>query len=170
MTNLLSNASKFTERGDIKLTLTLLDPSACSSSDCICKSSISAIPAVSSSTDAPPSPGVSPAGVYHVQFRVSDSGIGMSDSTVSRLFQPYSQGARCSLSPLSATHANPLTSLASSSTSRNFGGTGLGLTITKQIIEATGGHLVVDSTEGIGTAFSWSSSSPPLVPPLLTRS
>jgi signal transduction histidine kinase len=69
-----------------------------------------------------------------VSFAVSDSGIGITDEQMAKLFQPFSQ--------------------ADSSTTRNFGGTGLGLTITKKFSEILGGEIVVSSESGVGTTFT----------------
>ncbi len=69
-----------------------------------------------------------------LQFDVEDNGIGMSEATVDRLFKPFTQ--------------------ADSSTTRTFGGTGLGLTISKRFAEMLGGDLfVLSSKPGEGTTF-----------------
>ncbi|MCL1816994.1 MAG: ATP-binding protein, partial [Clostridiales bacterium] len=70
-----------------------------------------------------------------VYFEVADSGIGMSPPQLDRIFEPFTQ--------------------ADSSTMRNYGGTGLGLTITKSIIELMGGELAVKSSPGFGSTFSF---------------
>jgi len=66
---------------------------------------------------------------------VQDSGIGMSAATLDRLFEPFRQ--------------------ADNSTSRKFGGTGLGLVICKALVEKMGGTLQVQSEEGRGSCFSF---------------
>jgi CheY-like chemotaxis protein/nitrogen-specific signal transduction histidine kinase len=68
-----------------------------------------------------------------IRFSVKDTGIGISPAAQARLFEAFTQ--------------------ADSSTTRQFGGTGLGLTISKKIIELMQGHLQVTSTEGKGSQF-----------------
>ena len=69
-----------------------------------------------------------------VVFRVSDTGIGMSEAQLSRLFQPFMQ--------------------ADASTTRKHGGAALGLTLTKRYCEMMGGSLTVDSKICAGTVFT----------------
>ncbi|WP_207540932.1 response regulator [Sabulicella rubraurantiaca] len=73
-------------------------------------------------------------GTREVMFRVSDTGIGMTEEQKSRLFRRFTQ--------------------ADSSTTRRFGGTGLGLSITKAFCETLGGNIVVTSRVGEGTTFT----------------
>ncbi|MCL2761944.1 MAG: ATP-binding protein [Treponema sp.] len=70
-----------------------------------------------------------------VHFEVKDSGIGMTPEQLSRIFQPFMQ--------------------ADDSTMRKYGGTGLGLTITKNFVELMGGTLEVESSAGLGSRFSF---------------
>jgi len=70
-----------------------------------------------------------------VYFEVKDSGIGMTDEQINRIFDPFMQ--------------------ADSSTTRNYGGTGLGLAITKNIVELMGGQLTVESEPCAGSTFSF---------------
>lgn len=69
--------------------------------------------------------------LVHVKFCVEDEGVGIADSVRRRLFQPFSQ--------------------ADSSTARRYGGTGLGLTISKNLVELMGGRIGLESQEGKGT-------------------
>lgn len=69
----------------------------------------------------------------YLQFNVIDTGLGMSREVVSKLFQPFTQ--------------------ADSSTTRKFGGTGLGLTITKRLANMLGGDITVTSEPGFGSNF-----------------
>ena len=68
-------------------------------------------------------------------FEIKDSGIGMTAEQINKVFDPFVQ--------------------ADSSTTRNYGGTGLGLPITKNIVELMGGKLVVASNPGSGSTFSF---------------
>ena len=68
-------------------------------------------------------------------FEVKDTGIGMTEEQVAKVLEPFMQ--------------------ADSSTTRKYGGTGLGLSITKSLIELMGGELVVESTPGTGSRFSF---------------
>lgn len=71
-----------------------------------------------------------------VTFEVSDQGIGISDEQQKKLFSAFTQ--------------------AESSTTRNYGGTGLGLVICKNLVELMGGQIDVQSQLGVGTKVSFS--------------
>jgi two-component system sensor histidine kinase RpfC len=100
LANLLGNAVKFTDRGSIILSLTLLR-----SNEHGCR----------------------------VRFEVVDTGVGIPSEAQGKIFESFTQ--------------------ADISTTRRFGGSGLGLTIAKHLVEAMGGHLSFESSENLGSRF-----------------
>jgi two-component system, sensor histidine kinase and response regulator len=100
LTNLLGNAIKFTEEGEVVLCVSLAEEQG----------------------DA-----------AVVGFEVRDTGIGMTPEQRGRLFQAFTQ--------------------ADLSTTRRYGGTGLGLVISKQLVEMMGGEIDVESEPGKGSIF-----------------
>jgi signal transduction histidine kinase/DNA-binding response OmpR family regulator len=102
LTNLISNATKFTEQGKVDLS-------------------------VQRAGDIGGEPGV--------RFAVRDTGIGIPDAQLERIFEEFAQ--------------------ADTSTTRRYGGTGLGLTISKSLAQLMGGRLDVTSKEGDGSTFSF---------------
>ena len=98
ITNLLSNALKFTSKGRVELHMELLEDTGAG---------------------------------HRLGITVSDTGIGMSQDQLDRLFQPFVQ--------------------AEASTSRRYGGTGLGLTICRRLAHMMSGEIRLASTPGFGT-------------------
>jgi PAS domain S-box-containing protein len=104
LTNLVSNAFKFTEKGEVLVKAEIGDAAASGSHDEVA-----------------------------LRFTVRDTGIGISAEQQARLFQSFTQ--------------------ADSSTTRKYGGTGLGLVISRRLARLMGGDLTVESTPGKGTTF-----------------
>ncbi|MEO0457205.1 MAG: response regulator [Cyanobacteria bacterium P01_A01_bin.114] len=73
---------------------------------------------------------------YEIQFVVKDTGIGIAQGKIKSLFQPFQQ--------------------VDASTTRKYGGTGLGLVISRQLIEMMGGKIEIESEPGQGTTFHFS--------------
>jgi len=99
--NLLSNAIKFTDRGSVKLKISVLDRDK---------------------------------DKLKIKFSVEDTGIGIAEEKLSKIFDSFEQ--------------------ADADTASNYGGTGLGLTIVKKLVELKGGELTVSSRLGKGSVFN----------------
>ena len=84
--------------------------------------------------DYEPDPDKNSEGIFH--FSVQDTGIGIHEDKVDTIFEKFTQ--------------------ADSSTTREYGGTGLGLTITSQLIELMGGKIEIESELGNGSTFRFS--------------
>lgn len=70
-----------------------------------------------------------------ITFKIEDTGIGIPADKIDKIFESFSQ--------------------AHSSDTRKYGGTGLGLTISKQLVELMGGHISIESQWGSGSTFSF---------------
>ncbi len=84
----------------------------------------------------------SDAGEPHVQFDVIDTGVGMTDAHLAKVFEPFTQ--------------------ADTSTTRTFGGTGLGLAISKRLASLLGGDITAVSIPGEGSTFRLTVATGPL--------
>ena len=84
-----------------------------------------------------------------VRFAVIDTGIGISTEMQARVFEAFTQG--------------------DGTTTRRFGGTGLGLTISLQLVSLMGGRMWLESTPGGGTAFYFSLPMQRVVAPRLRK-
>ncbi|MDO8910232.1 MAG: PAS domain S-box protein [Phenylobacterium sp.] len=118
--NLLGNAIKFTQEGEVSLKV---------------------------------EPDLDPAVPTALRFTVTDSGIGIADSKLAHVFERFTQ--------------------ADSSTTRRFGGSGLGLTISKRLVELMGGRIWVSSRVDVGSVFAfalplevWASANRPVSMPV----
>jgi len=100
LTNLVNNAVKFTEQGEIRLKIELVEKTG---------------------------------EKVQLKFSVRDTGIGMTPEQTSKLFQAFTQ--------------------ADMSTTRKHGGTGLGLTISRRLVEMMGGRIWIESEAGVGSVF-----------------
>ncbi len=123
LTNLVSNAIKFTEKGEIVVSTELMEQKN---------------------------------GLVLLTFSVKDTGIGLTKEQASKLFQSFTQ--------------------ADGSTTRKYGGTGLGLTISKRLVELMKGGISVESEPGKGSRFIFTAtfgvpdkSSEPLMPSIDLR-
>jgi len=111
--NLVGNAIKFTERGRVTVTVSLKQGRTEGSDSVV------------------------------LQWRIQDTGIGMTPEQQARLFQAYAQ--------------------ADASTTRKFGGTGLGLMICHQLVQLMGGAITVESSIGRGSTFAYTTNLLPAI-------
>ena len=106
--NLVSNAIKFTEAGQVRLSCRLV---------------------------AGPTRVLEPAGTVWLRFTVSDTGVGIAPEVLDKVFEPFAQAA--------------------ASTDREYGGSGLGLSISEGLVQLMGGTLRMCSEQGTGSTFSF---------------
>jgi two-component system, sensor histidine kinase and response regulator len=124
LTNFVNNAVKFTERGEIRVNVELIERTG---------------------------------EKVQLKFSVRDTGIGMTQLQAAKLFQPFTQ--------------------ADMSTTRKHGGTGLGLTICRRLVELMGGRVWLESEAGVGSSFYFTvwlgvgsaTSSRKIVPEILAQ-
>jgi len=100
LTNLMANAIKFTESGEVRVAVARVE---------------------------------GPDGSCVLQFQVIDTGIGIAPDALEGIFSSFAQ--------------------ADASMTRRYGGTGLGLTISKQLVEMMGGEIGAESEPGVGSTF-----------------
>ena len=142
LVNLLANAIKFTERGEVVLTVRVKSGDAAvpdgKSAEAVAVQP-PALPAGGPASQSPfQKPGEGPEGegqMVDLLFSVTDTGIGIPKEAIGRLFRSFSQ--------------------VDVSTTRRFGGTGLGLAISRRLVDLMGGAMSVQSTEGKGSTFSF---------------
>jgi PAS domain S-box-containing protein len=120
--NLIGNAIKFTQTGEIELTLERVDSAP---SD--------RVPEFTADDPTAQEPAGTRVPVW-IRFTVRDTGIGISSAQATTIFSSFTQ--------------------ADSSTARKYGGSGLGLTIVKRLIELMGGAIAVESVSGSGSKFT----------------
>jgi CheY-like chemotaxis protein len=105
--NLLANAIKFTEQGEVRLSISLQQRDA---------------------------------NEARLLFAVTDTGVGISAEQQDKLFQPFAQ--------------------VDDGSTRSFGGTGLGLVISQELVQLMGGSIKLDSQVGVGSCFSFELALP----------
>ncbi|MFA5058903.1 MAG: response regulator, partial [Opitutaceae bacterium] len=138
LVNLLGNAIKFTDRGEVVLTVRVQTTGELPAEARIAVGSFSPIAAAGTAPSGTRSPLPGPDGkpqFVELLFSVTDTGIGIPPEAMERLFHSFSQ--------------------VDTSTTRRFGGTGLGLAISKRLVELMGGALGVQSEVGRGSTFSF---------------
>ena len=134
LVNLVGNAIKFTDQGEVRIAARLSYGSAVPAARADCGAAVPAARADCGAAVPAARAGETPAPQVVLRFDITDTGIGMNEEQIGRLFQAFSQ--------------------VDNSSARKFGGTGLGLCISKRLTEAMGGQIEVHSTPGKGSTFS----------------
>ncbi len=124
--NLMGNAIKFTEKGEVRLAISFVRSAAGEILDLLRShrdwwNENAVVPAIRE-------------GDPYLRFDIIDTGIGIAPEMLHRLFEPFTQ--------------------ADNSMSRRYGGTGLGLTISRRLAQRLGGTILVQSALGKGSTFS----------------
>jgi PAS domain S-box-containing protein len=142
LVNLLANAIKFTEHGEVVLTVRVKAGEADTATGATAVGSTSPIPAEQADRPATQPPFQVTGGrqaderqMVEIQFSIADTGIGIPQEAIGRLFHSFTQ--------------------VDVSTTRRFGGTGLGLAISRRLVDLMGGAMQVQSVEGKGSVFSF---------------
>ncbi|WP_045213151.1 PAS domain S-box protein [Desulfonatronovibrio magnus] len=118
-TNLLGNAVKFTEKGHVELVVQKAEGR-------IQRAEVRGQRSEAAGREFEPE-------TVRLLFEIKDTGIGMDNDQIQKLFQPFAQ--------------------ADTSTTRRYGGTGLGLVISRKLVQRMGGELQVESRPGKGSNF-----------------
>lgn len=126
--NLGANAVKFTDSGEVIVAVERVVPGEPAAGPA--QGSLEDVP-----EDAPASGDGTGEDTIVLRFSVTDSGIGMTPETISRLFHSFNQ--------------------ADTSTTRQYGGSGLGLAVSRELVEMMGGRIQVSSRPGEGSTFSF---------------
>ena len=131
--NLLSNAAKFTDRGHITLRVTRLEsrPSVAGAEP---TGHHAPAPGSAQGVEAARNSELGTRNFDLLRFEVRDTGIGMTAEQVGRLFQAFEQ--------------------ADESIAKKYGGTGLGLTISREFCRLMGGEITAESEPGKGSTFT----------------